>query len=362
MTRERNFLSEFLTRQQGQQQQALNQPQQAIAQPDIVEDENRGLIQALKTQPKKVSGAVPLPELATREALAKSLLQQANDRNAHPLARGIAAFFGAKTLQEVGAERGKTEQALAKAEAEQKRITKEEERAFESGLLDRQQAFKADQAEIGRAEKREERAINQERQAVLDEINARERARKADIDQRKLQLEEQKAQGIIDEKTKKAEDAKIKKEEALVAAEAQAENTIQLVDDLLEHPGLSAAVGFGLQKLPFSDAGNIDKPGGGFTAGTDAASFSERLKQLKGGAFLEARQQLKGGGSISDTESNKAEAAQTRMSLSQTEDEFKAAALEYKTIIQKGLERQRKTNKPVGAEKPTGEIKFLGFE
>jgi hypothetical protein len=309
--RDRNFLAEFLARQQQQPQQAFQQPTQ------IVDDENRQLISALQSQPRRVQGTVPLPELANREALARNLLQQANDRNAHPLARGIAAYFGSKELQDIGAEKGRTQEAIAAAEAEAERLKIEEERAFETGLLEREQKFEAEQADLERAEKREQRVFDRQRQSTLDEINARERQGKAEI-------------------------AKLEEEAAFIAAEAEAENTIQLIDDLLEHPGFNAAVGFGFQKLPFSDAGDIDKPGGGFTAGTDAASFAERLKQLKGGAFLTARERLRGQGNITDTESNRAEAAQTRMSLSQTEDEFIKAAREYQSIIKTGLERQKK--------------------
>ena len=343
--RDRNFLAEFLARQQQQPQQ----PQQAFQQPtQIVDDENRQLISALQSQPSRIQGTVPLPELNTREALARNLLQQANDRNAHPLARGIAAYFGSKQLQDIGAEKGRTQEAIAKAEAEAERLKIEEARAFETGLLEREQEFKAEQADLERAERRKERAFDRQRQSTLDEINARERQRKADIDERRLQLEEQKAQGVISEKEKKAETAKLEEEAAIVAAEAEAENTIQLIDDLLEHPGFNAAVGFGLQKLPFTDAGDIDKQGGGFTAGTDAASFAERLKQLKGGAFLTARERLRGQGNITDTESNKAEAAQTRMSLSLSEDEFTKAAREYQDILRKGLKRQKNLAKKKG--------------
>jgi hypothetical protein len=340
--RDRNFLAEFLARQPQQPQQSFEQSTQ------IVDDENRQLISALQSQPTRVQGTVPLPELANREALARNLLQQANDRNAHPLARGIAAYFGSKELQNIGAEKGRTQEAIAAAEAKAERLKIEEERAFETGLLEREQKFQAEQADLERAERRKERAFDRQRQSTLDEINARERQRKAEIDERRLQLEEQKAQGVISDKEKKAETAKLEEEAAIVAAEAEAENTIQLIDDLLEHPGFNAAVGFGLQKLPFTDTGDIDKPGGGFIAGTDAASFAERLKQLKGGAFLTARERLRGQGNITDTESNRAEAAQTRMSLSLSEDEFTKAAREYQDIIRTGLERQKSIAKKKG--------------
>jgi hypothetical protein len=126
--RDRNFLAEFLARQQQQPQQ----PQQAFQQPtQIVDDENRQLISALQSQPSRVQGTVPLPELNTREALARNLLQQANDRNAHPIARGIAAYFSSKELQDIGAEKGRTQEAIAKAEAEKERLQREEDMSLE---------------------------------------------------------------------------------------------------------------------------------------------------------------------------------------------------------------------------------------
>jgi hypothetical protein len=127
---DRNFLGEFLTRTQ--------QPQQPLASQPIAQEESGILIQALKQQPQRVAGLVPLAQIDTREALAKNLLSQANDRNAHPLARGIAAFFGAKTLQETGAERGRTEGAISKAEAERKRIEREEDLSLQREGLDLQ--------------------------------------------------------------------------------------------------------------------------------------------------------------------------------------------------------------------------------
>lgn len=357
--KDRNFLGEFLLRQQAPQQ-----PQQAIQQTPVVQDENAQLISALQQQPRKVAGTVPLAELDTREALAKSLLQQANDRNAHPLARGIAAFFGAKNLQEIGAERGRTQEAIAKVEAEKEALkAAEDKRRFE--------------AEFGLKKETRDAAIEankleRERQERLDILDAEDTQRRAALEERKLQLEEAKANQIISDKEAEAQIKQIEQEAAVIDGVASAEQTIQQIDELLAHPGFSGAVGAGFQKsIPFTGAGDIDKVGGGFAAGSDAASFAERLKQLKGGAFLEARQLLKGGGAISDTESNKAEAAQTRMSLAQSESEFKAAAKEYQGIIKAGLERQKEKAQKLGYKVPdvkadetpvTSKIKFLGFE
>jgi hypothetical protein len=79
--------------------------------------------------------------------------------------------------------------------------------------------------------------------------------------------------------------------------------------------------------------------GAGFIPGTDVSDFNARLDQLRGGAFLEAFQTLKGGGQITEVEGKKATDAITRMRSSQSEDEFKAAALEFKAILQRGVDR-----------------------
>jgi len=110
----------------------------------------------------------------------------------------------------------------------------------------------------------------------------------------------------------------------------EANNTIQLVDDLLKHPGFGQAVGkssmAGIQLIP----------------GTEAHDFSVRLDQLKGKQFLQAFQSLKGGGQITEVEGKKATDAISRMNNSQSEGEFVKAANEFKQIIQQGVDRAKK--------------------
>lgn len=110
---------------------------------------------------------------------------------------------------------------------------------------------------------------------------------------------------------------------------AQAEEAIQLVDDLLKAPGFKQAVGgsrlLGLQKVP----------------GTDAKDFDIRLDQLKGKQFLEAFQSLKGGGQITEVEGKKATDAIARMDAAGSEAEFTKAAREFQDVIRKGAERAK---------------------
>lgn len=97
------------------------------------------------------------------------------------------------------------------------------------------------------------------------------------------------------------------------------------------HPGFETAVG-------------VTGLGGGFGLaglfpGTDTTDFKTRLDELKGGAFLKAFETLKGGGQITQIEGEKATAAITRMNKSQSEAEFVKAAMEFRNIVQTGLQR-----------------------
>jgi hypothetical protein len=126
---------------------------------------------------------------------------------------------------------------------------------------------------------------------------------------------------------------------ALPKLEAQAEETIGLVNDLLKHPGFGMAVGkssmLQVQKIP----------------GTDAHDFMLRLDQLKGKQFLQAFESLKGGGAITEMEGKKATDAISRMNNTASEEEFATAAREFQQVIRLGLERARK-----GASNPEAGI------
>lgn len=129
---------------------------------------------------------------------------------------------------------------------------------------------------------------------------------------------------------------------ALPQAVANAERGVRLLDELVKHPGLSATVGGTLT------------PGARFIPGTNAADFQARLDEIKGGAFMEAFNSLRGGGQITEREGEKATAAITRMSLSQSEAEFKKAAAELQDVIRAGLARaqQRAGAQPTGGAQP----------
>ena len=111
----------------------------------------------------------------------------------------------------------------------------------------------------------------------------------------------------------------------LPIVENAANQTIQLVKDIVNHPGKKWAVGFG--------AGNLPQ-----VAGTSQSDFIERLNQIKGKQFLEAYQLIKGSGQISNVEGEKAEKAISRMSRAQSVDEFDKAATEFIGVVEKAKE------------------------
>jgi hypothetical protein len=114
------------------------------------------------------------------------------------------------------------------------------------------------------------------------------------------------------------------------------------------HPGFTGAVGMGRGYT-------LGIPGiEQLIPGTPAADFKARFDEIMGGAFLEAFETLKGGGAITETEGKKATAAKTRMSLAQSENEFLAAAREYKDIVKTGIERARKK----AGQAPSGGVDY----
>jgi len=154
----------------------------------------------------------------------------------------------------------------------------------------------------------------------------------------------------------------------------KAMSSMKKVGDLVKQPGFTTAVGTKIGSMSYG-LGTFDEP----LAGTDAADFEARLKEIKGEQFLQAYQSLKGGGAISEIEGQKAEQAISRMSTSQSEEEFLVAAKDYYDVVKKGLETSAtKAGKPV-PEIPSFEeyvqgdavsspiaggsgVKFLGFE
>jgi len=123
----------------------------------------------------------------------------------------------------------------------------------------------------------------------------------------------------------------------LPKVEAQAEQALKLIDDVISHKGKSAMVGV---KNPFM--GSVPFTKEVTVAGTPAAGFMAKYNQLKGKQFLEAFETLKGGGAISEVEGKKATDAISAMDVATSEEEFDQAAKDLKDVIRTGLENQRR--------------------
>jgi hypothetical protein len=119
-----------------------------------------------------------------------------------------------------------------------------------------------------------------------------------------------------------------------------------------EHPGLSGAVGPLSSKLP--------------TVSDDVAGFENLLTQVQGTAFLDSIQSMKGLGALSNAEGEAATRAATRMKAATSEDDFRSAAIEYRTQMNKGLTRLKQKAQgnfsSTGAAPSGGGATFLGFE
>jgi hypothetical protein len=137
---------------------------------------------------------------------------------------------------------------------------------------------------------------------------------------------------------------------------ADADYSIKLVDDLINHPGMPDVVGGSFNPAGWAAKAGIPIPG------TDAAGFMARLDQVGGRQFLQAYESLKGAGQITEVEGKQATNALSRlMKTGQTEAEYREAAKELKGIF--ALAKDRARGQGAGqTPQPTGDFKFLGIE
>ena len=161
-------------------------------------------------------------------------------------------------------------------------------------------------------------ALNREKLLTRQQELA-ERATDRELKREELKLKTEQRKQKLEQEKKAAELSETKAEDTRTG-------TIDLVNRMLDHPGLESAVGLS------SVAPTI--PGG------EAADFEVLLDTLKGRQFLTEIQKMKGQGSLSDAEGKKIEAAAESLSLSQSEEAFKDAL----NRIKEGLE----TIKPAG--------------
>lgn len=110
---------------------------------------------------------------------------------------------------------------------------------------------------------------------------------------------------------------------------ATAEQAITELDELINHPGLSAI------------AGPMDQYRPSWAMGAEGRDALARFNQAKGRAFLQAFGMLKGGGQITEVEGLKAEQAMARMDRAQSEAEFKRALEDFRDAVKTGMDKMR---------------------
>lgn len=128
---------------------------------------------------------------------------------------------------------------------------------------------------------------------------------------------------------------------AIVAAPrkvATADQMLETVRALRDHPSLPWIVGFGGQY----------NPGRPNTSDPEALSLFE---QIRGQIFVQAYQDLKGGGTITEIEGQKAEQAMARLNRAMTVEDFQEALDDLIEVIEAGRDRALAA---AGSATPTG--------
>jgi hypothetical protein len=110
---------------------------------------------------------------------------------------------------------------------------------------------------------------------------------------------------------------------------ANAEQALQTVEQIRNHPGKGWGTGVPgvLPAIP----------------GTDQAGFVDLVNQAKGKAFLEAFNSLKGGGAITEAEGQKATQAIARLERARKPQDFDAALKDFEDVVRAGVERAKKS-------------------
>ncbi|MGO8023087.1 lytic murein transglycosylase [Rhizobium leguminosarum] len=120
----------------------------------------------------------------------------------------------------------------------------------------------------------------------------------------------------------------------------QADQTIKNIDELLTSKGLNSIVG------------SVDQFRPSWTMGADGRDALTRLKQLQGGAFLQAYGLLKGGGQITEIEGGKAQDAMARMDRSLDEPHFRAALKDFRDAVEQGVAKMKERAKVAAPSAP----------
>lgn len=116
---------------------------------------------------------------------------------------------------------------------------------------------------------------------------------------------------------------KAEKEDLKKQALRSAQEKIELLDTMINHPGRESATGFS-SIIP-------SRPGG------DSKNYDLLVERAKGAEFLEVIQQLRGMGQLSNAEGMQATRAATSLSVEQSEPEHLKELQRLKAIIQRAM-------------------------
>lgn len=153
------------------------------------------------------------------------------------------------------------------------------------------------------------------------------------VDKRTGQLVGQQAKDVSGKASQEVQgEAQGKAVVALPTVINSTQQSIDLVDEMIKHPGRETATGL---------SGTLDPRN--YIGGTAAKDFQVRAKQIEGRTFLSAFDQLRGAGAITEAEGAKATAAMARLDRAQSDEEYLRSLNELKGILNKGMEiaRQR---------------------
>lgn len=126
----------------------------------------------------------------------------------------------------------------------------------------------------------------------------------------------------------KLEDEKTGRERQKESSVATVQDSINVLDKALAHPGRETASGLSSILDPRNRI-----------PGTEAKDFQVVLDQIKGKAFLQAFESLKGGGQITEVEGKKATDAIARLNTAQSDAEFKIALTDLRDVMTAGYKR-----------------------
>lgn len=177
------------------------------------------------------------------------------------------------------------------------------------------------------------------------------RRQQQEIDRLKMQqseetneLRQQQLQAQIDKLNSEMEEKKEEAEGKDAQAVEQIDETINLLDRMLDHPGLDSATGL------TSPLSNIP--------GTSARGFRALFETLKGQQFLNEVQALKGMGQLSNSEGDKLAAAAASLDLGMPTDEFISEVRRIRSTLERARNTKAGTHNSGGgngSEKPASE-------